>query len=253
VALPTIIVVIASAPQRPTRAGDKPAASVPVQGTVTYAGPIPRPIAIPEAGTVRHVIEVDGKTKGVRHAAVWLEGSSLKPANGASVKGTNLKSAPAVQVDQRDYQFVPPVLSVQAGQEVEFLNSDPCNHGVMAASVEQANAFNVLTPASGSYKHRFKVSKRPIALTCPLHGSMAGWVFVFDHPWHAVTDKAGKFRLPPAPPGEYMLVVQHPDGGLRRQQKVRVQASESVRVQVELGEAKAGQDGKNKAAGPADR
>jgi len=40
-------------------------------------------------------------------------------------------------MDQRDYCFVPRVLAVDAGQQVEFLNNDVANHGVSAASFER--------------------------------------------------------------------------------------------------------------------
>jgi hypothetical protein len=61
---------------------------------------------------------------------------------------------------------------------------------------------------------------------------MAAWVYVFDHPYHAVTNETGRFRLPPVPPGRYMLHVRHPDGGLRRQEDVVVRAGEPVRLRV---------------------
>ena len=51
-----------------------------VLGTVTYDGPVPDPIPIPEAGTVRNLIEVDPKTKGLKDAVVWLEGASASKA-----------------------------------------------------------------------------------------------------------------------------------------------------------------------------
>ena len=45
-----------------------------VAGIVTYTGPLPDPIPITEAGTVRQLIEIEPKTKGLKDAVVWGEG-----------------------------------------------------------------------------------------------------------------------------------------------------------------------------------
>ena len=77
-------------------------------------------------------------------------------------------------------------------------------------------------------------SKSPVAIGCPIHAAMAAWVYVFDHPYHAVTGERGEFRLPPVPPGRYTLHVRHPDGGLRRQQEVVVREGEPSRLRIEF-------------------
>jgi hypothetical protein len=50
----------------------------------------------------------------------------------------------------------------------------------------------VVTPQAGKYAHRFVASRTPVAIGCPIHGAMAAWVFVFDHPHHAVTVGPGR-------------------------------------------------------------
>jgi hypothetical protein len=136
-------------------------------------------------------------------------------------------------VDQKDFVFVPHVLAVEAGQAVEFRNEDWANHGVVAASPEEKNRFNVAVPPGGSYTRRFVASTNPVALSCPIHTAMSGWVYVFDHPYFAVTDGRGRFRLPPVPPGLYTVRVRHPDGGLRRQDEVVVRAGGPVRLRID--------------------
>jgi plastocyanin len=199
---------------------------VQVAGTITYDGPLPDPIPIAEAGTVRQLVEVDPKTRGLKDAVVWLEGVH-EPA-GAHQK---LTDEPVV-MDQQNYFFVPHVLAVEAGREVEFRNSDVANHGVTARSPEPKNGFNVMTPQGGRYVHRFVASKTPVMIGCPIHGMMAAWVFVFDHRFHAVTDPQGHFRLPPVPPGRYTLRVHHADGGLRRTEQVVVAADKLLHLHI---------------------
>jgi plastocyanin len=204
--------------------------AVPVEGIVTYSGPLPKPIPIAEAGTVRQLIEIEPKTKGLKDAAVWLVGTP--PA----VKSAAGSKAWSVQMDQRDYRFVPHVLTVDAGQQVEFVNSDVSNHGVTAASLEVENRFNMTTPQGGAYKHRFVASRRPVAIGCPIHQAMSAWIYVFNHPYHAVTDERGSFRLPPVQPGSYTLRAHHPDGGMANRRELIVRPGPSVRVRIEFGE-----------------
>jgi hypothetical protein len=53
----------------------EPQAPVRVEGIVTYTGLLPEPIPITEAGTVRQLIEIEPKTKGLKDAVVWLDGT----------------------------------------------------------------------------------------------------------------------------------------------------------------------------------
>jgi plastocyanin len=213
----------------PTKSGTPD--PVRVEGVVSYTGPLPEPIPIAEAGTVRQLVEIEPKTKGLKEAVVWLEGVP------ASAKPTKPIEPVPVQMDQRDFRFVPHVLAIDAGQEVEFLNSDAANHGVTAASFEEKNRINVVTPSGGSLKHRFVASKRPVAIGCPIHGSMSAWIYIFDHPFHAVTDEKGSFRLPPVPPGRYTMYVRHPEGGMERHQELVVRPGAAVRLGIDFSES----------------
>jgi plastocyanin len=232
-----LLVALVSAwaiPYAPAWGEDEEAASklsvapVRVEGVVSYDGPLPESIPVPEAGTVRHLVEVDPKTKGLKEAVVWLEGvPESAPA------GNEAQDEPVV-MDQQNYFFVPHVLAIRGGREVEFLNSDGANHGVTASSLEAKNQFNVTTPPGGRHIHRFVASKYPVAIGCPIHAAMVAWIYVFDHPHFAVTDEQGRFRFPTVPPGQYTLQVRHPDGGLRQQQEVVVRAGEPVHLRIEF-------------------
>lgn len=202
--------------------------AVTIEGVVTYDGPLPDPISVSEAGTVRPLVEVDPEGDGLKDAVVWLEGVPEGDRSGGAAP-----VEPAV-MDQQDYFFIPHVLAIEGGREVEFRNSDIANHGVTASSLEEANTFNVTTPPGGGHTHRFVASEYPVAIGCPIHAAMAAWVFVFDHPYFAVTDERGGFRLPPVPPGRYTLQVRHPGGGMRRKQEVVIREGEPIRHRIEF-------------------
>lgn len=212
---------------------EAPVGSTKVEGLVTYTGPMLEPIPVAEAGTARHPVEVHPKTKGLKDAVVWLENVPIAGGRAAAV-------GPA-RMDQQNYFFVPHVLAIEAGQSVEFTNSDVANHGVTSASLSGGNRFNVVTPPGGKYTHRFVADKRPVSIGCPIHAAMAGWVFVFEHPFHAVTEADGSFRLPPVPPGRYILHVRHPDGGMTQEQRIEIPRGRTrLRVEFNEGDLKAG-------------
>ncbi len=201
------------------------------RGTVTYTGPLLKPIEVPEAGSKRDPIEVDRATKGLKDAVVWIEGVA---AAGRVVDAAERKP---VVMDQINFAFAPHVLSIDAGTPVEFTNSDSANHGVTASSLEGRNGFNVVTPAGGRYTHRFVASKHPVAIGCPFHASMAASLYVFDHPYHAVTGAKGRFRILGVPPGRYTLHVRHRDGGMTRRMEIVVGGEEVAEAVIVFGKA----------------
>ena len=204
-------------------AKEKERKPVAVEGTIVYTGPVPMGVYVVEANATREVIVVD-KEKRLKDAVVWLEG----------VKGAAQPKKEAIVIDQQNYFFIPSVLAIAAGQEVEFLNSDGANHGVMAASPEGKNSFNIVTPPGQSHKHQFVSAKQPVRIGCPLHAGMGAWVCVFDHPYFAVTDKAGQFQLPAVPPGKYKLWVRHLDGGMKKSQQVTVEEGKPLSLRIEF-------------------
>ncbi len=44
-----------------------------------------------------------------------------------------------------------------------------------------------------------------VTITCDLHSWMKSWVVVAEHPFYAVTDAAGAYRIGNVPPGKYRL------------------------------------------------
>lgn len=63
---------------------------------------------------------------------------------------------------------------------------------------------------------------------------MRGFVYVFDHPYAAVTDGKGEFVLDNLPPGEYTLNVWHEGEGLQNR-SIKVPASGTVEIEIEFG------------------
>lgn len=115
----------------------------------------------------------------------------------------------SVSIDQRQLAFVPHVVAVQTGTQVEFLNSDPFLHNVFSPD-SCCDKFNLGSWPQGQ-KKSYTFKKQCVAtLLCNVHPEMEGFVVAVPTPYFAVTDKAGKWSIQDVPPGKYTLKVWHP-------------------------------------------
>jgi plastocyanin len=127
-------------------------------------------------------------------------------------------------MDQRNETFVPHVLAITTGTTVDFPNSDKFYHNVF--SLSKAQKFDLGRYAAGhSRPIRFD---RPgiVRVFCDIHSHMNAFILVFSHPFFAMTDAEGRYRIDNVPPGTYAVVawnegvssearpVTVPDGGV---------------------------------------
>jgi plastocyanin len=195
-----------------------------VKGRVLYQGWVPPPVIVFEGGGEQPVLEVERNGKGLRSAVVYLDAPS-EPAP---------EDLPVVGVDQTGWMFRPPVVAVSESQSVRFTNSDGANHSIRSRDETASNQINAFT-LGAPYVHQF-VRKadpgHPIVVTCDVHAWMIAWVYVFDHPYYAVTDAGGRFEITSVPAGSHRLHVRHPGGGLERDLDVEIVGRRPVPVEV---------------------
>jgi plastocyanin len=143
------------------------------------------------------VVEVRAAGQPVAGAVVSLHSASARAA---------LRPEPA-RMDQRDSQFEPRVLVVQAGSAVTFPNSDNIRHHVYSFS--PAKRFEL--PLYSGQPARPVVFGTPgvVTLGCNIHDWMIGHIVVLDTPHTGRTDARGRLALD-APAGAYSLQVWHP-------------------------------------------
>jgi plastocyanin len=172
-----------------------------ITGSVAYTGAVPDrpkvPVTIDQYICGKEKDPEDlvlGPKRGVQNAVVWLE----NPPAGAKWDGTQ-----KVEMDQKGCVFVPRVVVVPVGGTVDFLNSDRLLHNLHSFSTENAS-FNRTQPRGRSIPITFS-KPEIVTLTCDLHSWMKSWVVVAPHPFYAVTDAAGAFRIANVPPGRYKL------------------------------------------------
>jgi plastocyanin len=126
-------------------------------------------------------------------------------------------------MDQHNETFVPHLLAIMTGTTVDFPNSDKFYHNVF--SLSKPARFDLGRYAAGrSRSIRFD---RPgiVRVFCDIHSHMNAFILVFGHPYFAITDVQGRYRIDNVPPGNYGVVawnegnaseakpVTVPDGG----------------------------------------
>lgn len=147
---------------------------------------------------------VVNKNGTLRNALVYIKGSVGK------------HSAPKEKAlfDQVGCMYVPHVLGVQVGQQVEIRNSDNTLHNVHTLS-EKNPGFNAGQPIKGSKLTKTFDKAETFHVKCDVHSWMGAYIGVFDHPYFAVTDENGAFTLKNVPAGEYTVEVWHEKYGTK--------------------------------------
>ncbi|PWT85152.1 MAG: hypothetical protein C5B57_03575 [Blastocatellia bacterium] len=108
-------------------------------------------------------------------------------------------------MDQRNETFAPHVLAITTGTTVDFPNSDRIYHNVF--SLSKTATFDLGRYAAGKSKAiRFD---RPgiVRVFCEIHSHMSAFILVFSHPYFAMTDSDGRYRLDDVPPGIYNVIA----------------------------------------------
>ncbi|MGQ0507422.1 MAG: hypothetical protein ACT4TC_19120 [Myxococcaceae bacterium] len=200
----------------------------PVQGDVHHAG-----VAKPVAQPVRRDVKVCGESQpdeslllgakgGVQNAVVYVKNP---PPAGP-------KTPPRERtLDQQGCRYIPHVTAAQVGDSLVALNSDNLLHNVRGTRPDGKTPFNVAMPLKGM-KRAFSLSEPGLIQTgCDAgHTWMVAYVQVFPHPYFAVTDAEGKFKLPPLPAGSYTLGVWHEKLGEKTQTVKVTERGASVKL-----------------------
>ena len=142
-------------------------------------------------------------------------------------------------LDQKGCQYQPYVMGVQVGQHFDVQNSDSLLHNVHTLPKVAGNKeLNVGQPVAGM-KTDFVFNKQEVLVQfkCEVHPWMFAYVGVVDHPYYAVSDKDGNFKISGLPAGDYTIEAVHLKAG-RTTQKVTVGADDKKTVDFTL-EAKA--------------
>ncbi len=127
-------------------------------------------------------------------------------------------------MDQRNETFVPHVLAIMTGTTVDFPNSDKFYHNVF--SLSKTRPFDLGRYAAGSSRPVRFDRAGIVRVFCDIHSHMNAYILVFSHPFFAMTDAEGRYRIDNVPAGSYGVIAWNegtssetrpiavPDGGV---------------------------------------
>ena len=192
-----------------TNVGGPPVAIL--KGVIKFTGPKPRIIKLKMEGdpscAAAHTTPVVAETY------VIGDDNSLENVVVYVKKGVTGKfkapSEPAV-LDQKGCVYKPHVLPMMAGQEMKIVNSDNSNHNIkVQPKVNQG--FNVnQAPNTAPISKKFRRAEQAITAQCNVHSWMNAKIWVFDHPFFAVSGKGGVWEFKEKlSPGKYTIAAWH--------------------------------------------
>jgi len=133
---------------------------------------------------------VDPATKGLANVVVFARKTSR-------VKNP-VPDAPIV-FDQKNCEFLTPVMAARVGQVVEVKNSDTVGHNTNIANT----SFNQLIAAGASTPYRADTETAvPTVVTCNVHPWMKAYAVIRKDGYVAVSAADGSFTIPDLPAGE---------------------------------------------------
>ena len=139
-----------------------------------------------------------------------------------------------IHIDQQKCIFIPHVLLVPAGAEFEALNSDPVSHNFHTIGAHNKEINIMQTKTKRRRLPLIFPEPDTIEVTCDVHSWMKAWIIVTEHPYYALTDAEGQFRLENVPEGSYRIKAWHEELGAPPVQEVAVITNQDARVDFEF-------------------
>jgi len=198
-----------------------------LSGAVTYEGTAPPPQKI----DVTKDPEVCGKDKTAPNLIVGQGGGIANVVVVVNAtKGKKLEvPAQNPTFDQKTCEFHPHVLAFPAGSTIDVTNSDGILHNIHTTST--VNPSQNQAQPKFKQKIQIKVEKPewPINVKCDVHGWMSGYWISEEHPYVAVTDANGAFKIADLPPGDYQVELWQEKLG-KKTMPASIKAKEETKV-----------------------
>jgi len=181
-----------------------------LSGTITFSGERPKPRSIDsspdpicrEINPNLSTEYAEGDKGRLANVLVYVESESLQTYN------FERPSAPVV-LEHRGCSYLPRVLGIQVGQPLVILNSDTTMHNTHPQPQKNPEWNQTQPPGTPPLVHTFKRPEKLIPFKCNQHPWEKAFLAVFDHPFFALSDQRGTFRIQGLPPGQYKVVAWH--------------------------------------------
>ncbi|HGY92106.1 MAG TPA: hypothetical protein ENK43_13125 [Planctomycetes bacterium] len=144
-------------------------------------------------------------------------------------------SSPAL-LDQRGCKYIPHVLCLVAGQELQVRNSDDTSHNYHFTSQLNDSVNKTQPKPATDIVDQLQTPDLSGAFQCDIHGWMKAPTRIFAHPYWAVTDDEGNFEIKNLPAGTYEISFLHERGSLKApSQSITVSAGQAAMVNATMG------------------
>ncbi len=199
-----------------------------LQGRITFVGDDPqlpvkvtrgdaaaRDAAVCAAEEIRdYRLTINPENKGVADVFIYLRRApdKIKP---------ELMAVPQTElvVDQKLCQFIPHAMIVRCNQQIIAKSQDAVSHNVHPTGLANSGC-NLIVPPNEREGVKLpikEVNSRPdsipLTVKCDIHPHMEAFWLVQDHPYMAVTDADGNFKIEGLPVGKHSFTVWHSTSG----------------------------------------
>jgi hypothetical protein len=210
-----------------------------LEGRVVFKGELPNIESLEEKirrhADAEHVLKapkdhlldpawrIDAKTKGVANVCVYLR----RPPNGVlPIHPDDKIRKDAIVLDAPFCAYVPHMVAVypewfdgkdrgETGQKFVVKNSSPVvQNARMTGDANHNPGYNLAILKATEHTFSLRPQKLPVLVHCDVHPWMDAFVWVFDHPYFAITKADGTFTIPRVPAGmEVQVMAWHESQG----------------------------------------
>ncbi|HUM05245.1 MAG TPA: carboxypeptidase regulatory-like domain-containing protein [Terriglobales bacterium] len=200
-----------------------------VSGNATYAGTPAKPKAIDmsqepvcakeHATPVTAETVVTGPNNALANVVVYI--SAGAPDEGQV-------PTQAVTLEQKGCQYIPHVLVVHTGQQLDVVNNDQTSHNVHPQAKANREWNKSQPPGARPITEKYD-KEEFIPVKCNVHPWMRAYLVVLKTNHYSVSKSDGSFTLPNLPPGRYTLTAWHEDYGTQTAE-VTITGNETKKV-----------------------
>ena len=135
-------------------------------------------------------------------------------------------------IQQQGCIYTPYIGAARAGQKIQILNLDPALHNVHPTPTVAGNpeSNRAQLPNGKPLEMVFPHPEMFLRFKCDVHPWMFSYVSLEDHPFFAVTDETGHFRISGLPAGRYTIEAYHRKAG-KLAQPIEIKGNEAIPVQ----------------------
>ncbi len=187
-----------------------------------------------EAVTISSDVKYCGKSLPAEKYLI----SPDKKVKNAVVYITNIKGGKAVPkvdtvVSNTKCAFVPHVSVGFVESNFTTKNEDPMFHNIHTY-INGKTVYNIGLPNQGAVVSKPLRKTGIMEITCDAHPWMHAYVYIFDHPYAAVSNDKGEFEIKDIPPGVYNVEAWHEALGTLKMGNIKVEGGKANKINPEF-------------------